>query len=333
MLFHLLKLPLKRLPQHSVAPITSIMIIDGRRYRYSKCDIGSSFTHFHPAPLWRHRASLSISVDCDWLEGILVLLPFSRAPFRPACLQASFWNWLMDWLCEWQDQCSRTTSSRDRPRSHMTPYMSQYVLLSTNTVDSQHSNKNSGKNYVHNRILCQNQTSQVLWHVSIALWTQWYQNEVWIEFIQNLLLRVLGFKAVKLDHTAAVRPLIHIQKSLLISVSELPFANYSFRKQFVVSFQITEPLYRAYSCIKPFLSEAFLCLTWCFTYFKVVFLTHVYSLNPSGSPRHHKDVVHDGDSVQGQSKGEVPQALVTSVRLPVGNCTLNLLVCVGGNTR
>lgn len=145
MLFHLLKLPLKRLLQNSVAPIMSIMIIDGRRYRYSKCDIGSSFTHFHPAPLWRHRASLSISVDCDWLEGILVLLPFSRAPLRPACLQASFWNWLMDWLWEWQDQCSRTTSSRDQPRSHMTPYMSQYVPLSTITVDSQHSSKNSGK--------------------------------------------------------------------------------------------------------------------------------------------------------------------------------------------
>lgn len=137
----------------------------------------------------------------------------------------------------------------------------------------------------------------------------------------------LALKTVK--HTTAVRPLIHIQKSLLISVSDLPFTNYSFQKQFVVSFLITEPLYRAYSCIKPFLSGAFLCPTWCFTYFKAVFPTRVYFLNPSGSPRHHKDVVHEGDSVQGQSKGEVPPALVTSVRLPVGNCTLNLLVCVG----
>lgn len=107
--------------QNSVAPIVSIMIIDGRRYQCSMCDIGSSFTNFHPACLWRHPASLSISVDCDWLEGMLVLLPFSQAPFLAACLQASFWNWLMDWLCEWQDQCSRTTSARDRPRSHMTP--------------------------------------------------------------------------------------------------------------------------------------------------------------------------------------------------------------------
>lgn len=101
-----------------------------------------------------------------------------------------------------------------------------------------------------------------------------------------------------------------------------------FKSNVVVSFQITESLYRAYICIKPFLSEAFLCPTWCYTYFKAVFLTRVYFLNPSGSPRHHKHVVHGGDSVQGQSKGEVPRALVTSVRLPVGNCTLNLLVCV-----
>lgn len=67
----------------------------------------------------------------------------------------------------------------------------------------------------------------------------------------------LALKTVKLDHTAAVRPLIHIQKSLLIIVSELPFINYSFQNQFVVSFQITESLYRAYGCMKPFLSEAF----------------------------------------------------------------------------
>lgn len=73
---------------------------------------------------WEILHHLSGSVDCDWLEGILVLLLFSQAPSLSVCLyslQAFSWNWLTDWLSDWRDQCSRTMFTRDQPRSHMTP--------------------------------------------------------------------------------------------------------------------------------------------------------------------------------------------------------------------
>lgn len=97
------------------------MIIDGN---CGECNIRFLPCPFPPCrPLERSCiiwALLWVVIDCrEFLSYGRSVLPSLCVftPFQPFFSS----NWLTDWLRDWQDQCSRTVFTRDRPRSHMTP--------------------------------------------------------------------------------------------------------------------------------------------------------------------------------------------------------------------
>lgn len=156
-------------------------------------------------------------------------------------------------------------------------YTSQRVPLSSITVDSQHSGKNSGNNCICIKDTLSKSNVPGPW-TCLHYTAVTAAHSCFFSSVKAAIILINGWNCTKLA---------------------TPFR----LKHFFVWFNVKQFSWHVWGF---------------FVFFKSFWESHISQR--CGSWR--------GHSVQGQNKGEVSPAFVTSVRLPVGNWTLNLLVCM-----